>query len=92
MFELIGLAVTAGVTFFSFASARKFVRSKLRFVDAAQNGAAPWLAGLAATVVAWPVFGIIPFVPATLALFLGAGVGAGVAVGASDIRRHRLNP
>jgi hypothetical protein len=92
MFELIGLAVTAGMTFFSFSYARNFVRSKLRFVEAAQSGAAPWVAGIATALAGAVVFGIVPFVPAALGLFVGAGVGAGVAVGASDIRRHRLNP
>lgn len=95
MFELLSLAATAGVTFFGFSFTRNFVRSKLRFVDAAHNGAAPWVAGIATALVTAPVFGvlgILPIIYTGMAGFLGLGVGAGVAVGSSDIRRQRLNP
>jgi hypothetical protein len=38
------------------------------------------------------VVAFIPFVGAGTAILFGAGVGAGVAGGQSDIRHRRLNP
>jgi hypothetical protein len=81
------IALTAG--FVGYAQTRRFVTSRLRFVDAAQNRLMPVLAGIGATLVALPVVFLLPIVGAGTAIALGLGVGAGAAVGAKDVRLAR---
>lgn len=96
MFEIVGGLITLGATTvatgFGYMQARSFTRRKLRFVDAARSPMAPFIAGGAAAVVAAFPVALLPFVGAWTALLFGAGVGAGVASGKSDIEHHRLNP
>jgi len=81
------IALTAG--FISYAQARRFVSSRLRYVDAAQNRFLPFIAGLGAAVLALPVVFLLPLVGVGTAAILGLGVGTGVAVGAKDVRLAR---
>jgi hypothetical protein len=81
------IALAAG--FVGYAQARRFVASRLRFVDAAQNRILPIIAGIGATILALPVVFFIPFVGAGTAVALGLGVGAGTAIGAKDVRLAR---
>ena len=81
------IALTAG--FVGYAQARRFVASRLRFVDAAQNKILPIIAGIGATVLALPIVFFLPFVGAGTAVALGLGVGAGTAIGAKDVRLAR---
>jgi hypothetical protein len=90
MLELIGLAATAVATAGGYYQSREFVRRKLRFVEAAQRGSAPVIAGVAATALAVPAVALLPLVGAGTAVLFGVGVGAGVAAGARHIRRGRL--
>ena len=78
-------AVAAGYTV-----SRRFVRERLRFVDAAQRGTAPWLAAAAALIVGSIAALVLPFVGVTSAVFFAVAVGLGVAAGARDIRRGNL--
>ena len=87
MFELIGLAMTAVAAIVGFVGTRGFVRDRLRFVDAIQRRAAPWVAGGAAALVAIPIVALVPLVGLGTAIIFGASVGAGVATGARDIRQ-----
>lgn len=89
MFEIISIAAAGAATVFGYMQSRSFVRRKLRFVDAVQNGAAPVIAGFAALLVASPVVGLLPFVGMGTAVLFGAGVGVGVAAGAKDVRERR---
>jgi len=77
---MIGLLVGAAALGGGFAAARRFVRRRLRFVDAVQSPAAPIVAGVAATAVALPV-AILPIVTVATAVAFGVGVGTGVASG-----------
>ena len=70
-----------------YAAARRFVRERLRFVDAAQRSTAPWIAAGGAWVLGSLVAALLPFVGPIAALSFGAAVGLGVAAGARDIRR-----
>ncbi|MDF1503108.1 hypothetical protein [Roseisolibacter sp. H3M3-2] len=70
-----------------YAAARRFVRERLRFVDAAQRASTPWLAGGGAWVLGSLVALLLPFVGPIAALSFGVSVGLGVAAGARDIRR-----
>ena len=85
------IALAAG--FVGYAQTRRFVASRLRFVDAAQSRLMPILAGIAATVLALPVVFLLPVIGTGTAVALGLGVGAGAAIGAKDVRlaRYKLD-
>lgn len=87
MFELLALAASVAVAAIGYTQARAFVRERLRYVDAAQSGVAPILAGLGAAVVASPVVALLPFIGIGTAIAFGVSVGVGVANGQRDIRR-----
>lgn len=87
MIELIALATTVTATAVGHIGARRFVRERLRFVDAVQRRRAPWIAGGAALLLAAPVAWVLPVVGGGSALLFGAAVGTGVAFGARDVRR-----
>jgi hypothetical protein len=72
----IALFVAAGIIGFSIA--RTFVRRRLRFVDGIYSPAAPWLAGLAAAVIAWPI-ALLPLIT--------IGAGLGTASGVKALKR-----
>jgi nitrogenase molybdenum-iron protein alpha/beta subunit len=86
MIELLTAAAAIAATGFGYTRSRRFVRERLRFVDAAHRRAAPWLAGTAAAVVAVPLVALVPLVGAGTALLFGAGVGTGVAHGSRDVQ------
>ncbi len=71
------LIVSAAALGGGFAWTRDFVRKRLRFVDAAHTGAAPWVAGGAATLVG-VVLTPLPIITGLTAICLGVGVGLGV--------------
>ncbi len=87
MIGLIVLLVAGTATFFGFRETRRFVRRRLRYVDAVHSFRAPWVAGTAATLLAAPVVAILPWIGAGTALLFGVGVGTGFAAGAKDINR-----
>ena len=89
---MIGIGVATAATIFGYVQARVFTRRKLAFVDAAQGGLAPVIAGVGAVVVGSVAAALLPIVGAGTAILFGLGVGAGVASGQSDIRNRRLNP
>jgi hypothetical protein len=88
MFFMIAalIAVTAG--FLGYVQTRRFVSSRLRYVDAAQNRFLPFAAGIGVALLALPL-AFLPFIGAGTAVVLGLGVGTGVAVGAKDVRLAR---
>jgi hypothetical protein len=67
-------------------STRKFVRSRLRYVDVVQKSIAPWLAGGAAFLAGAIIVPFLPVVGIGTALTVGFAIGSGVAAGARDIR------
>lgn len=77
-------AVAAGI--FGFLLARSFVRRRLKFVDGVYSPAAPWIAGLAAALIAWPV-AILPFITTMTTTIFGIGAGVGTASGVKALRR-----
>lgn len=92
MLETIGVLVTAGVALtgavLGYIKSRRFVRERLRFVDAAQKRFVGILAGLAAGLLLVPLAWALPFIDAGTVLLVGLGVGAGVNAGRKDIRRY----
>lgn len=92
-FTLLAITVSLAVSWLSFGTARRFVRERLRYVDAALRPAAPIVAGLAVALIAVPLFNVLHWIPLLGAIVGGgtglvAGIGAGLGVrqGASDIR------
>jgi hypothetical protein len=90
---LIGMLVLGGTgagLYAAYVKTRAFVREKLRFVDAAQRPSAPWIAGVAVTLVGLPLFGgLLGFLPAVggaTALALGFTVGAAVRSGQKQVK------
>lgn len=93
MIDLIAFAATLAATAFGFIAARKFVRDRLKFVDAAQTWRAPLVAGLVAWAIAVPLVWILPLVGNATALLFGVSVALGTRAGARDIRiERRLTP
>jgi len=94
MWGLLVLGVTLGISWLSYGTARRFVRERLRYVDAALTPAAAIVAGVIAMVVAVPVVALIHIVPIVgslvangTALVFGLSVGLGVRSGARDVKR-----
>ena len=93
MFDLIAFGLTLAATAFGFVAARRFVRDRLKFVDAAQTWRAPLIAGLVAWAIATPVVWIVPLVGKLTAVLFGVSVALGTRAGAKDIRiERRLSP
>ena len=88
MFELLGLALATGLVATGYTYSRHFVRQRLRYVDAVLSSSAPWIAGGLTALVAMPLCALmpLPFFTAFTGVFVALGVGAGVKLGARDIR------
>jgi hypothetical protein len=90
MLEIISIGAAGAATIIGFVQSRRFVRTKLRYVDAAHRPATPWLAGAAAALVATPIVAFIPLVGVGTAVLFGAGVGTGVARGSKDAQEGTI--
>ena len=88
MFRILGLILAAALVLYAYTVAKSFVRTRLRFVDAATSRPAPMLAGIAAFLVSIPLFWLVPlpFFGLGTSIAVGLSVGAGVSAGARDIR------
>ena len=86
MFEIIGLAATGAAGLFGYVKSRRFVRSRLRFVEAVKKPYVPVLAGGAAALAAAPIVALLPIVGTATAIVFGASVGVGVASARKDIK------
>ena len=89
MLELIAMLASGTAAAGGFASARRFVRERLRYVDVAQRKRAAIAAGAGAAILAAPVVWVVPIIGAGTAVLFGAGVGYGVYKGAKDVRGQR---
>ena len=88
--SFVAFIITLAAVAAGYAISRRFVRERLRFVDAAQRGTAPWIAAAGALVVGSIAALVLPFVGVASAVFFAVAVGLGVAAGARDIRRGNL--
>ena len=88
MFQFLGFAATVAVTVFGYLSARRFVESKLRYVDGIHTLKAPIIAGVVAALIAAPVVWLLPLVGGGTALLFGTGVAVGVANGSREVRKR----
>jgi hypothetical protein len=83
----ISLALTFTTGWIGYGGARRFVRDRLRYVDAAHKTGTALLAGFVAAMVAAPVVWLLPIVTGATAIVFGVSVALGVRAGASDITR-----
>jgi hypothetical protein len=90
LLTLIAIAISLALSAFGYATARKFVHDRLKFVDAAQTMKAPIIAGLVAWAIAMPLTFLLPFVGAGTAIVFGLSVGLGVRAGQKDIKFGRI--
>lgn len=90
MFGLIALAVSIGGAWLGYGASRRFVRDRLRYVDAALSPGAAIVAGLGAAIIAAPVVWFLPVVGAGTAVAIGLGVGLGTRAGATDVKKGYL--
>ena len=60
MFRLIGFGLAIATLIFGFITARRFVRERLRYVDAVQGRRAALLAGVGAAVLSALPFAFVP--------------------------------
>ena len=81
---MIELLITAAALGAGYHYTRRFVKERLRFVDAVQKPAAPIVAGAVTALIAAPVVALLPLVGAGTAVAAGVGVAVGVASGRRD--------
>ena len=86
MFGMLSLLVTVAAVVGGFLLARNVVRRRLRFVDGIRSPAAPWSAGLAAAVGAWPA-ALLPLVTTVTTTLFGIAAGFGTASGVKALNR-----
>ena len=86
MIEFLFLAAAGAGMGISYMKVRDFVRDRLRFVDAAQRPAAPWLAGIGTTLAVSPVVALLPILGAGTAVVFGIVVGTAVRKGQKETR------
>jgi hypothetical protein len=87
MITLLSFVIASVLAIVLHGSTRRFVRNRLRYVDAVQKSLAPWLAGGAVFLVGSVAVGLLPVVGVGTALTAALAVGSGVAAGARDIRQ-----
>ncbi len=86
MFSFITMLIAVLAVVLGYSGARRFVRDRLRYVDGAQKGTAPIVAGIVAFLIALPVVWLVPLVGIGTAIAFAVSVATGVAVGARDIK------
>ena len=89
LFVLFSIGISLAVSSFGFAVARKYVRDRLKFVDAVHTMKAPVIAGLVGWAIAMP-FTMLPLFGLGTAIVFGLSVALGVRAGAKDIKIGRL--
>jgi hypothetical protein len=92
MLELAMIGAALGGIGAGYVQVRRFVRDRLRFVDAVQRRGAPMLAAGAAAVLAAPVVWLLPVLGGGTVIAFGVGIGLAVAHGARDSRAAHLLP
>ena len=88
MFEFL---VFIGAGLGGFVMARSFVKQRLRFVDVIHHPVMPWVAGIGAAVVTWPLAALPLITTATSAIF-GLGTGIGARSGAKALKAGERLP
>jgi hypothetical protein len=89
---LISIAISLAASGFGFATARRYVRDRLKYVDAVHTMKAPIIAGVIGWALFMPLTWVLPwFIGLGTAIVFGLSVGLGVRAGANDIKIGRLS-
>jgi hypothetical protein len=86
IFSFISFVIALLAVVIGYSGARRFVRDRLRYVDGAQKGTAPIVAGIVAFLIALPLSWLLPLVGTGTAIAFAISVATGVASGARDIK------
>ena len=84
---ILSFAIASVIAIVMHSAARRFVRNRLRYVDAVQKAIVPWAAGGAAFLLGALLVPVLPIVGIGTAITAALAVGTGVAAGAKDIRQ-----
>ncbi len=84
MHATLALALILAAGYGGYRFARDFVRRRLRFVDAIRSPWAPWIAGAAAALAAFPLT-FLPLLPIGMTFVAAAALGTGLGT-ASAVR------
>lgn len=87
MLFILSFVIATIVAIVLHGTTRRFVRNRLRYVDAVQRAIAPFAAGGAAFLAGLVIVPFVPFVGIGMAITAALAVGSGVAAGARDIRQ-----
>ena len=91
---LISIAISLALSTAGFAVARRYVRDRLKFVDAVHTMKAPIIAGLVGWAVMMPLT-LLPLISTLVgvgtAIVFGLSVALGVRAGAKDIKIGRIS-
>lgn len=87
MLTIITFVIATLIVMGAHFGARKFVRERLRYVDAIHKPGAPWIAGIIAAILLIPVVALLPLVGIGTALSIGLAIGTGVSAGAREVKR-----
>ena len=91
---LISIAISLALSTAGFAVARRYVRDRLKFVDAVHTMKAPIIAGLVGWAIMMPLT-LLPLISTVVgvgtAIVFGLSVALGVRAGAKDIKIGRLS-
>lgn len=90
IWTLVSIAISIALTTAGFAVARRYVRDRLKFVDAVHTMKAPLIAGLVGWAVLMPLT-IFPLIGVGTAILFGVSVALGVRAGSKDIKIGRLS-
>jgi hypothetical protein len=83
---IVWIAATGTASIWGYVQARRFMRKRLRYVDAAQKPMAPVVAGAAAALIVAPL-SFLPVVNLGMAALFGVGIGLGTNHGQKDVKR-----
>ena len=86
MLGFIAGAITVAAGILGFAFAREYTLRRLRFVDSVRSPAWPWIVGLIAAVVTYPIT-FLPLIAHGAAMVFGLGTGLGTSSGVKALRK-----
>ena len=82
---MLTLLIYLGAAIGGFVIARNFVVNRLRFVDAARSPLFPWIAGLGAALITWPL-AALPLITTSVSALFGLGTGLGTRSGVRQLK------
>lgn len=83
---MLNILIYIGACIGGFVIARNFVVNRLRFVDAIRSPVFPWVAGLGAALVTWPVVALLPVLTTITSAIFGLGTGLGTRSGVRALK------